>query len=50
MQILAAIALPILAGLMLILWRPRDRKMRQKFVVGSACLTSVVSIWAGLIL
>lgn len=50
MQILAAIALPILAGLILILWRPRDQKIRQRFVVGSACLTSVGSIWTALVL
>ena len=46
MWMLLAIVLPMLAGGGLALWRPRDRRARQNYVVAFACLTSVCALAA----
>ena len=46
MWMLLAIVLPMLAGGGLALWRPRDRRARQNYVVVFACLTSVCALAA----
>ena len=46
MWMLLAIVLPMLAGGGLALWRPRDRRARQNYVVAFACLTSVCALSA----
>ena len=46
MWMLLAILLPMAAGGLLILWQPRDRRVRQDFVIGAACLTAVCALLA----
>ena len=46
MWMLLTIVLPMLAGGGLALWRPRDRRARQNYVVAFACLTSVCALAA----
>ena len=46
MWMLLAIVLPMLARGGLALWRPRDRRARQNYVVAFACLTSVCALSA----
>ena len=44
MLMLCAILLPMAGGSLLALWRPKDRRMRQDYVVGTACVTAVLSL------
>ncbi len=44
MWMLLAILLPMTAGWALAMWRPRDQRARQDFVVGSACLTAIFAL------
>ena len=41
---LCAILLPMAGGGALAIWRPRDRRLRQDYVVGVACATAVLAI------
>ena len=44
MLMLCAILLPMAGGGLLALWRPRDRRTRQDYVVGTACATAVLAL------
>ena len=44
MLMLAAILCPMIGGGLLALWRPRDRRTRQDYVIGVACTTAVLSL------
>ena len=46
MLMLAAILLPIGAGLALYLWQPFNRRVRQDYVLGAACLTTLLALFA----
>ncbi|MEA4932631.1 MAG: proton-conducting transporter membrane subunit [Lawsonibacter sp.] len=46
MLMLCAIAMPMLGGAMLPVWRPSDRHSRQNYVVGLACVTAVLAMLA----
>ena len=43
MWMAAAILFPIIMGGVLALWRPAERVVRQRYVVGTACLTAVLA-------
>lgn len=46
MLMLCAIALPMLGGALLPVWHPSDRRQRQDYVVGFACVTAVLAMLA----
>lgn len=46
MLMLAAILLPMGAGLALYLWQPFHRRVRQDYVLGAACLTTLLALLA----
>lgn len=42
--ILLAVFLPVLGGGLLALWKPRDRRTRQDYVLGVSCTTAALSL------
>ena len=46
MWMLLAILLPAVGGGLLAVWRPRDRRTRQDYVIGVSCATEVMSLMA----
>ena len=46
MLMLCAIVLPIIAGVLLPVWKFPSRQPRQNYTVGSACITSATAIIA----